>query len=45
MNKLFCVEYFLSITMGSVYLKAHTKLYGAVVAQRSTSLTATRGKM
>lgn len=27
MNKLLCVEYFLSITMGSVsYLKAHTKL-------------------
>lgn len=46
MSKLFCVEYFLSVTMWSVsYLKAYTKLYGAAVAHQSTSLPATRGKM
>jgi hypothetical protein len=46
MNKLFCVEYFLSVTMGSVsYLKAHTKLYGGAVAHQSTSLPVTRWKM
>jgi hypothetical protein len=46
MNKLFHVTYFLSVTMGSAsYLKAHTQMCGAAVAQQSPSLLATTGKM
>jgi len=42
MNKLFCVEYCLSVTMGSVScLKDHTKLYGALDAHQSTTLPVT----